>query len=69
VFSSPLNATGDEPGPLPLVPERNASFLARCSLSEFPTSLEEETMPVIILWAIHAIITAGDGIYLISHMY
>jgi hypothetical protein len=30
---------------------------------------EETTMPVIILWAVPAIIAVGGGIYLISHMH
>jgi hypothetical protein len=30
-------------------------------------STEEETMPVIILWAVPAIIVVGGGIYLIGH--
>jgi hypothetical protein len=31
--------------------------------------MEEEKMPVIILWAVPAIIAVGGGIYLISHMH
>jgi hypothetical protein len=31
--------------------------------------MEEETMPVIILWAVPAIIAVGGGVYLISHMH
>jgi len=31
--------------------------------------MEEEKMPVIILWSVPAIIAVGGGIYLISHMH
>jgi hypothetical protein len=31
--------------------------------------MEEEKMPVIILWAVPAIIAVGGGIYLIGHMH
>jgi hypothetical protein len=35
----------------------------------FRRATEEEIMPVIILWAVPAIIAVGGGIYLISHMH
>ncbi|MBH5371920.1 hypothetical protein [Bradyrhizobium glycinis] len=31
--------------------------------------LEERKMPVLILWAVPAIVVVGGGIYLISHMH
>jgi hypothetical protein len=31
--------------------------------------LSEEIMPVLILWAVPAIIVVGGGIYLIGHMH
>jgi hypothetical protein len=32
-------------------------------------SLEERKMPVLILWAVPAILVVGGGIYLIGHMH
>ena len=31
--------------------------------------MEERTMPVLILWAVPAVVVLGGGIYLISHMH
>jgi hypothetical protein len=62
---------------LPLVPGPERLYFWRVdprrnfptSLEEEETSLEEEEMPVIILWAVPAIVVVGGGIYLISHMH
>ena len=56
------------------------AVLATCSRSErlcprrvdwrgISDVMEEEKMPVIILWAVPAIIAVGGGIYLVSHMH
>ncbi|OKO79053.1 hypothetical protein AC628_12120 [Bradyrhizobium sp. NAS96.2] len=43
---------------------RNVKFNAKL----FQREMEEEAMPVIILWAVPAVIVLGGGFYLISHM-
>jgi hypothetical protein len=54
--------------PLPLVPKYRNVFIAG-ALMDVVFRTEEEKMPVIILWAVPAIIAVGGGIYLISHMH
>ena len=44
----------------------------RSSLLSYPATgndLEEVFMPVILLWAVPAIVVLGGGIYLIGHMH
>jgi hypothetical protein len=53
---------------LPLVPDRNAFVPGAFTNVVFATSWRRK-MPVIILWAVPAIIAVGGGIYLISHMH
>jgi hypothetical protein len=43
------------------------TFLSVVELSRGAT--EEETMPVLLLWAVPAIVVVGGGVYLISHMH
>jgi hypothetical protein len=31
--------------------------------------MEEKTMPVLLLWAVPAIVVVGGGVYLISHLH
>lgn len=39
-------------------------------LPSFPdVNFEEDTMPVLILWAVPAVIFVGGGIYLLGHLH
>lgn len=37
--------------------------------SAYGETMEEKAMPVLILWAVPAVVVLGGGIYLISHMH
>ena len=52
---------------LPIVPDPERIRVLRIVLTS--SLLEEDKMPVIILWAVPAIVVVGGGIYLISHLH
>lgn len=52
-----------------LVPQEQGTFAGFSYCLPGSSVLEERKMPVLILWAVPAILVVGGGIYLIGHMH
>lgn len=50
------------------VPSESGTFAIFSRLLDGSCALEERKMPVLILWAVPAVLVIGGGIYLIGHM-
>ena len=51
------------------VPRKPGTFAVFSRSLPGRIQLEERKMPVLILWAVPAIVVLGGGIYLISHLH